>query len=51
MRLLTPYFCDDPYPGLVEVCRREASESVARRLALADFEEAIEFMLFRLRNR
>lgn len=28
MRLVTPYFCDDPRPELVEMWRREASGSV-----------------------
>ena len=32
MRLLTPYFCADPRPELVEVWRAEASECVARRM-------------------
>lgn len=49
MRLVAPFFCGDPDPGLVEVWRREAAGSVARRFALADFEEAVEFMLSRLR--
>ena len=45
MRLATPYFSDDPRSELVEVWRSEASESVARRMALADHEEAIAFLL------
>jgi hypothetical protein len=45
MRLVAPYFCARPRPELVEVWRAEAQTSVARRLALADFEEALEFML------
>ncbi len=45
MRLLAPYFSERPRPELVEVWRTEASESVARRLALADHEEALDFML------
>ena len=45
MRLVAPYFSERPRPELVEVWRAEASESVARRLALADPEEAIDFML------
>lgn len=48
MRLVAPFFCEEPDPGLIEVWRREASESVARRLALADFEEAVAFMLSRV---
>ena len=48
MRLMTPYFCADPRPELVEVWRAEASESVARRMALADHEEALDFLLSRL---
>jgi len=45
MRLVAPYFSERPRPELVEVWRTEASESVARRLALADHEEALDFML------
>ena len=45
MRLVAPYFSERPRPELVEVWRAEASESVARRLALADHEEALDFML------
>jgi hypothetical protein len=45
MRLVTPYFCADPRPELVEVWRNEASESVARRMALADHEDAMDFLL------
>ena len=45
MRLVAPYFCATPWSELVEVWRAEASESVARRLALADHEDAITFML------
>ena len=48
MRLLTPYFCADPRPELVEVWRAEASECVARRMALADHEEALNFLLSHL---
>jgi hypothetical protein len=39
MRLVVPYFSVTPRPDLVDVCRREASDSVARRLALADRDE------------
>lgn len=48
MRLLTPYFCANPRPELVEVWRVEASESVARRMALADHEEALDFLFSHL---
>ncbi len=41
MRLVAPYFADDPKPELVDVWRSE--DSVARRIALADHEEAIDF--------
>ncbi len=44
MRLVAPYFADDPRPELVEVWRTDA-ESVARRRALADHEDAMEFLL------
>ncbi len=47
MRLVAPYFADDPRPELVEVWR-DADESVARRMALADHEEAMEFLISRL---
>ena len=45
MRLMTPYFCADPQPELVEVWRAEAGESVARRMALADHEDALDFLI------
>ena len=45
MRLVSPYLCDDPRPELVEVWRAEADESVARRMALADHEDALDFLL------
>ncbi len=45
MRLVAPYFCNDPRPELVEVWRAEASESVARRMALAEPEDAMDHML------
>jgi hypothetical protein len=48
MRLVAPYFSARPRPELVEVWRAEASDSVARRLALADHEEALDFMLAHL---
>jgi hypothetical protein len=48
MRLIPAYFSERARPDLVEVWRSEASESVARRLALADHEEALEFMLAHL---
>ncbi len=44
MRLVAPYLADDPRPEMVEVWRADA-ESVARRLALADHEDAMEFLL------
>ena len=47
MRLVAPYFADDPRPELVEVWRANA-ESVPRRMALADLEDAMEFLLSRL---
>jgi hypothetical protein len=45
MRLVAPYFSATPRPELVEVWWREALESVARGMALADHAEAMEFML------
>jgi sirohydrochlorin ferrochelatase len=45
MRLVAPYFSQRPRPELVEVWRTEASGSVARRLALADHEEALDLLL------
>ncbi len=42
MLLVTPYFCDDLRFELVEVWRSE--DSVARRTALADHEEALDFL-------
>jgi hypothetical protein len=48
MRLVAPYFSDNPRPELVEIWRRESSESLARRLALADHNEALDFMLAHL---
>jgi hypothetical protein len=45
MRLVAPYFAATPRPELVEGWWREALESVARRMALADHAEAMEFML------
>lgn len=45
MRLVAPYFADDPRPDLVEAWKGEASESVARRMALADHEEALDLLL------
>ena len=48
MRLKAPYFSTKPRPDLVEIWRREASESVARRLALADHDEALDFLLAHL---
>ena len=45
MRLVASYFADDPRPELVEVWRSEASDSVARRMALADHEDALDFLL------
>ena len=45
MRLVAPYFAATPRPELVEVWWREALESVARGMALADHAEAVEFML------
>lgn len=38
-------FADDPRPELVDVWRAEAEESVARRMALAYYEDALDFML------
>lgn len=43
MRLVAPYFCDDPRPELVEVWRSE--ENVARSMALADHQAALDFLL------
>ena len=48
MRLVAPYFSERPRPELVGIWRSEASESVARRLALADYDEALDFMLAHL---
>ena len=48
MRLVAPYFADDLRPELVDVWKREAGESVAWRMALADHEDALDFMLSRL---
>jgi hypothetical protein len=45
MRLVAPYFAATPRPELVAVWWREALESVARRMALADHADAMEFML------
>jgi hypothetical protein len=45
MRLVAPYFSKRARPDLVEAWRSEASASVARRLALADFEDALAFVL------
>ncbi len=48
MRLVAPYFADDPRPELVEAWRAEADSSVARRMALADHQEALDFLLSHL---
>jgi hypothetical protein len=48
MCLVAPYFSARRRPDLVDLWRRESSESVARRLALADQDEALDFMLARL---
>ncbi len=47
MRLVALYLADDPRPELIEVWR-EDRESVPRRMALDDHEEALEFLLSRL---
>ena len=48
MRLVAPYFADDPRSELVEVWRVEAESSVSRKFALADHEGAMDFLLSRL---
>jgi hypothetical protein len=48
MRLGAPYFSPRPRPNLIGIWRAEASESVARRLALADHDEALDFILAHL---